>query len=394
MDKHLIYLMLIICFLALDSFAQLKLSGNLQSSLYAWEDLEQNQQTDFYQGLQLRLSPQSYSNLSFSTYMRIANQNNPNEWNDRLYNISVNWKDNLNRIQFRLGRQFIYSGVMNGTVDGLLVSANPVKNLNIKFLGGLEAANNREFGLKKWDEGNVLGGYLSYRTPLQSKIDVSYFQRIRNEETIWQLAGFSFNGKMQKSLYYHAQLDYNLQSSEYQGIRYRLSYYFQNWSLSAEYNSQKPRIHEDSYFKIFKLEAFNQVRGGITYQLKNYQLGLYLLNTQYENESTNQMQFTFGSSWGMIGFIYQDGFGGDNTGIYGEIKYPILSNLTLRLFSSYYNFQRHTLDISEEATSFSGGFEYRLTRQFRIQAEVQESMNSYFDNDLCGLFRLNYAFNY
>jgi hypothetical protein len=380
--------------ISIKSESQVRFTGSLQSSLFSWETINETQLLDYYQGLQFKITPANYSNLSFSSYMRFAHRGDPSDWDDRLYNLAVNWKDNSNRYQFKLGRQFVYHGVMNGTVDGLLVSAKPSKDINIKFLGGLAATQNRSFGLREMDEANVFGGYLSYRLPFKSKIDVSYFQRSKDGNYIWQVAGGALNGKIKDDLYYNAQLDYNLQTSEIQTMRYRLSYYLSQWSFYAEYNNQKPRIFEDSYFKIFENEAYSQIRGGATYQFNQFQFGLQYLLTSYEEDSNNELHFTFGSNWGMVGLIYQDGFGGDNLGVYGDVRYPIIKNLFLRLYGSYYNYQRHTIEISENATSFSAGFQYNLTKSFQIRAEVQESINSYFKNDTRGLFRLNYFFNY
>ncbi len=391
--KHLFCILFLICCFSFPGFGQIKFSGQLHSSLNSWETSAQNQQTDFYQGLQLMITPEKYTNLSLSSYLRFARRGDPVDWNNRAYNMFLKWNSNNRRYQIRGGRQFIYSGVINGTIDGLLISIKPINRLHIKMVGGLEATQERDFGIRKWSEGNVLGGYVSYRFLSQTKVEMSYFQKERSEKTVWQLGGFALNGKFKENMYYQATLDYNFKTSEIQGQRYRLSYYKTNWNFMAEYNSQKPRIHEDSYFKIFKIYAYDQVRTGVYYQLKSYQLGILYLFTAFESDNNNELQFTIGSDWGIAGFLFQNGFGGDNSGVYGEIRYPISPNITLRLFSSYYNYQRHTLDISENAIAFSGGIEYRPQKQFIVQAELQESKNSYFENDLRGLIRLIYSFH-
>jgi len=307
--------------------------------------------------------------------------------------MNLTWKTSQNRYRFQLGRQFLFAGVMNGTVDGFLVSATLTKHLELKLVGGLDAPPLRKMELLKWDEGNVFGGYLAYHFPGQTRVDLSYYQKARNQQTVWQQLGMAVNGKLMPELYYQAHLDFNLLASSIQTLRGRLIYYHQKWSLSTEFNSQAPRIYEDSYFKVFELSAANQIRTGVTYQLKPVQLGLQYLLTMAEGGSNNQMLLTVGSNWGLVGLIFQNGFGGDNLGVYGEVQYPIIKNLTLRLYSSYYNYQRHTIDISEDATAFSGGLQYRLGNSLQIRADLQESTNTYFKNDLRGLFRLNYFFN-
>lgn len=385
----------VVLILSIPLFSQVKYSGSLRSSFYAFEtltDTSEIQQLNYYQGLQLRLAPENNSNIYLSTYLRVAKRGDE-DWEEKVYNLYADWKAANKPVSLRLGRQFVYHGVMNGTVDAILLSGSPYKNWNLKLLGGLAAPTTREFDVLKWDEGNVLGAYVSYRFPWESKFDLSYFQRNRNEETVWQLVGAGLSGKFRENIYYQAQLDHNLNTDEIQGMRYRLNYLYQKWTLSAEYNSQRPRVYEDSYFQIFKLDAYNQFRGGVTYNLKQYQLGIQYLFTSMEYDETNQVILTAGIPWGMIGVVYQDGFGGKNTGVYGELSYDIIKQVTARVYSSYYSYERQTTVISEDATSFSGGLDYRPFKSLSVQADVQQSINSIYNDDIRGLFRLNYFFN-
>lgn len=380
-------IVVLVWFLALPLLSQVRFSGSLQSSFYAF-DTPLVEQANFYQALQLRLAPTG--SLYLNTYARVA-KIGEDDWNERVYNLYLNWAGSNNRLGLRAGRQFLYHGVMNGTYDGALVTLKPFKPLKLKLFGGIEAPFDRSLELLEWDEGNALGGHLSYALPGNNNLDLSYFQRKRNDVTVWNLAGAALHGKFQ-DVYYQAEYDYNLETERYQGMRYRLGYYLGKWAFSGEYSQQKPRIFEDSYFRIFRAVAYSQLRSGVTYQWGEYQLGAQYLFTDYETAESNQAIFSLGNSWGFVGFVLQDGFGGDNAGIYGNIRYDLFPQLTIKLFSSYYNFEHYTTQISEDATAFSGGFDFRPFKSLSLQAEVQESINSYYDNDVRGLFRLFYYF--
>jgi hypothetical protein len=375
--------------------AQVHFSGSTQSVAYVWENLDANQQFDFYQYVGARVTPASYQDLYFKTYFRIGRNGDPAEWNEKVHNAYLNWLSPCKKFEVRLGRQFLYAGVMNGTVDAFQLTARPVKNMNLRLVAGTEAPFERTLKMTGWDKGNVLGGYGSYRVSEMLNINASYYQKTRNDNLYWQLAGGAITGKLMNQLYYQANFDYNLKASDYQGMRYRISYYLSKWFFSAEYNSQKPRIYEDSFFQIFEQKAYNQIRTGVTYQLGDYELGLQYFNTMFEeSESNNQVHFTVGSKYGYIGLLYQDGYGGKNTGVYGAIRYEVLRDLELKVTSSYYKYERQTIALSEDATAFSAGLGYKLTKSWLIRAEAQERLNSYFENDLRGLFRIQYAFNY
>lgn len=395
MKRHFICnALFVVLALSIPLSSQVKYSGALNSSFYTFEtltDTSKIKQLNYYQGLQLRLAPENNSNLYLSTYLRVAKRGDE-DWEEKVYNLYADWKAGRKPLNLRLGRQFVYYGVMNGTVDGVLLSGSPYKNLNIKLLGGLVAPVSREFDVMKWDEGNVMGGYLTYRLPWEFKLDLSYYQNNRNKETVWQLVGAGLTGKYGNNIYYQAQLDHNLKTSEIQGMRYRINYFYRDWGFSAEYNNQRPRVYEDSYFQIFKLEAYNQIRGGVTYNLKQYQLGVQYLFTSMEFDQTNEVILTAGIPWGIVGLVYQDGFGGKNTGLYGELRYDILKQVTLRGYSSHYNYERQTTVLSEYATSFSGGIDFHPIKSVSLQADVQQSINNLYEDDIRGLFRLNYFF--
>ncbi|MEJ2055510.1 MAG: hypothetical protein P8X42_16465, partial [Calditrichaceae bacterium] len=374
--------------------AQVKFSGMTQSSIYTWENINENQLVDFYQHFNAKVYAENFSDLYFKTYFRVGRNGDPAEWNEKVHNAYFNWISPCRKLEARLGRQFIYSGVMNGTVDALVLKAKPVENSQIQLVAGMDAPFDRALELLKWDEGNVLGASGSYGLSDAAKLKLSYYQKSRSSEVFWQLAGGSLSGNLFKSLYYQAEYDHNLKTSEFQAMRFRLNYIMNKWMFFAEYNSQKPRIYEDSFFQIFEQTAFNQVRSGITYQLGKYNIGLQDVYTAYEeSESANQVHLTASGSFGMIGLLYQSGYAGENTGVYGSVHYNLMKALLLRVTSSYYRYERQTTAISEDATAFSASLAYKFSPMLQVKAEVQERINSYYNNDVRGLFRLQYAFN-
>ncbi len=374
------------------TFSQVKVNGWLQSSLYAWENANEDQQWDYYQGLQLRISHEQYSGLYFNTFLREAYRGDPQEWKERVYNLYLNWNFYKN-YKLRVGRQFLYKGVINGTMDAVVLSGKVARNLLVSGVVGTEATYERTFKIRDWDNGNVLGGYLAYNLPWQNSINVSYFQKQRWSELYWQQVGSALDGYLFEKLNYYARVDYNVLSSNYQAMRYRLTYYESKWSLGVEFNSQRPRVYEDSFFNIFEIDAFSQIRSAATYRLGNYELGLQYLFTQYEDDNDNRIIGSIGNNkFGTLGIVYQTGYAGENIGYYADIRYEIVPNLTVKLFNSYYNYERAFTNISEDALAFSGGLGYRLKNILIVDGELQQSSNSYYKNDLRGLLRLTYLF--
>jgi len=389
--KNIILLILSsFCFLS----AQINIQGNLSSSLYSFESADNENNLNFYQGLFLKISPESNPNLYIKSNLRLIKTSNPSDWSSKIYNSHVGWKAPGMHTELRLGRQFIYSGVINGTMDVLYLSLSPLTNLKIKMVGGVEANIERKAEVTQWEDGNVIGGYASYRFDRALKTDISYFQKTRSDELYWQLGGASFSGMIDQ-LFYRLKYDHNLLTSEYQAMRANLIYYLDLWSFSAEFNSQRPRVYEDSFFSIFEIKAHDQIRVAVNRKIEEYQVGLQLINTSFnEGESSNQVMATLGNKLGILGLIFQSGYAGDNLGIYAQINYQLLEDLKLNLYSSHYKYERQSVKINEQATSFSAGVQYDMLKSLRLGLQLQETVNSAYESDLRGLFRLNYSFNY
>jgi hypothetical protein len=387
-----------------NAVSQVKVGGWLQSNVYAWENLQENQQWDFYQGLQLRVTPQQFSDLYANTFLRVAYRGDPAEWEERVYNMYLNW-GNTRKYRVRVGRQFLYRGVMNGTVDAVELSGTFFKKFRAVALVGTEAPYERPLKIRNWDNGNVMGGFLSYRMPWQNSFEVSYFQKQRWSDLYWQLLGATFHGYLGNNLNYYFRYDHNLLSESYQEMTGRLTYYAPKWSAGLEYNSLKPKIYEDSFFNIFEVNPHNQIRAIFDYRLNSdWSTSLQLLHTVYnpvqyyilfKDTDDNRVIVSMAHRrFGALGLIYQNGYGGENIGYYADIRYEFMPNWTARLFNSFYKYERAFTSISQDALAFSVGLQYRLQTRLLIDAEIQQQANGYFDSDYRGLFRLTYLFQY
>jgi hypothetical protein len=375
--------------------AQVNFLGDFSSSFYTFESPTDNEQRiNQYYGVNFKLTPEDYTDLHFKGNLKAIYDGNPGEWREKINSAYFSWKTPVENTFVQLGRQFVYAGVVNGTLDALSVSMIPAENMKLRLYGGTVAPFNRDFNLTNWDDGNVFGGFGSYQINNSTKVNASYFQKQRNDALYWQQLGTAVSGNY-NDVFYIIKYDHNLLTSDYQTILANASYNYNNWSFTGELSSQKPKVYEDSFFSIFKLRAHEQFRLAVTHRIWQYDLGMQFINTMFEeDESSQNLIFTFGNNWGVIGVVYQTGFGGENTGLYADVNYQLLPNLRFNLHSSHYQYERESVLISEEATSFSAGVKYIPIKLLAVDLQLQQSINSYYKSDLRGLLKLAYSFNY
>lgn len=384
----------LLCLWALPAYGQLRLDGNVYSFLYAWEHPVAERQWDYYQGLVLQVRPSQAAGVALKTNLRLARQGHPAEWTERVFSLYADWLAPNERFQARLGRQFLYRGVVNGSVDGLLLRAEPLRHLDVQAVGGVAVPFSRPFGVEPWADARVLGAYAAYRFDGDTRADLSYIQRHRGGEAVWQQAGATLGGTLVRDLHYFTEVEYNLLASGLQGLRLRLMYQPDRWSISGEYSRQKPHVFEDSFFNVFEVAGYDQLRGAVGYLLGRYHVSAQYLHTLFAaGEVGSEVILTVGRRrWGNVGVIYQTGFGGDNVGLYGNLDLPITEALRFRLRSSYYSYTRRTLSVGEEATALAAGFHLRPVPRLLLQAEVQQMANTFFEGDVRALLRVNYLF--
>lgn len=384
----------LVCLALGEARGQTSAGGQIYSALYVSEDSTGTQLWDSYYGLRFNAVPLVDRSLRVKSDFRVARRGDPGDWSEKVYNLYANWRSPNRRVDVRLGRQFLYRGVLNGSVDGAMVTARPAPDFDVGVLAGMAVPLDRSLDVRSWKEAGTLGAFSSYRFDPRSRVDVSYIQRLSDDVVVWRQLGASVAGALSDGMFYNGQLDYNLEKDEVQAARVRFMYLVAQWTVSAEFNHQLPRIYEDSYFNVFELEGFNQVRGGVDYRFGRYGIGGQYLHTIYnEDESADAVLISFESPWGTVGTALQGGYSGDKTGVFGEVRYDVVPELTLMARSSYYSYERRTVSITEDATAVSGGLRYRPVRALVLQAEIQQSANSYLDSDVRGLFRVQYAFD-
>ncbi len=383
-----ILLVLLTCQLAT---AQIRYKLNLRSQLYLWENDAGNRQNDFYQNVGLWVKPFSGKQLYFKSFFRLARRGEPQQWEEKVYNAYLDWKSDSRKWQLRLGRQFLFHGVVQGSMDGLQVKMQPLQQWQVLAVVGSAVPVDRSLQLLNFSDNMVSGLFSDYRFSRTLRANVSFFQKARNGKTTWRQAGVTLAGFLRDfSLYYDVQAEFDLLNSTYQELRLLSEYYLQKWTLRLEVSQQRPRIYEDFLYNMFEIEGFSQVRTGVGYQLGAYRLNLDYILTLFEGAKTNRLIAGVAADWGSLNVLLQDDHGGKNVGVFGQLNKTFFNKMDLYFRSSYYAYERFRTALNEDATALTAGVNYRFFPQLQLGVQVQQMKNRYYNNDLRGLFQLRY----
>ncbi len=374
--------------------AQVHLQGSYRSAVYFWQPGGSGRYSDVYQGFRFRLRSEAMPRWSAQGFFRVALLGTDKRLQDRFYHLYVQWRHRTGKWQLRVGRQFLFAGVWNGTYDGAVLSARASRSVQLRLLVGVRAPYERGMRWNAPEQGVSIGAFATWDASSKVRFTFSGVHQQKKGMVLWQLLGLGISGRLRTGLHVTTNLEYNVPTHSVQLFRQLVTYDRGAWQLGLEFNHQTPRILENSYFRIFKIRGYRQIRSSVGYRLPQALISLQYLYTWYRRDRNHQVIVGVNRRWGNVGLVFQDGFGGNNVGIYGDVQYTLGGKVTLRAHSSYYNYQRYAMEMGEEAAAYAVGMTYRPVSGLRLEGDLQQSINSFYINDLRILLRLMYRFRW
>lgn len=395
--------------------AQVRYEGQVYAMAYAWEaPVDDGGRFDTYEGFRLRVRPGDA--LDFRTHVLFAQREGADDGDVRVYNLYADARLLRNAMTARLGRQFLYRGTINGTFDGLSLRYRPADGWDVQALAGFAAPYSRELDFSTvdddaslWDERGALGLFVSKQLGTSVKANASYFSRTRGGDVAWSLAGAAVSAELMPGLFAQSELEYNLETEAVdplraawwkdalQRLRVRGWYETGAWILSAEASTQRPRIFEDSWFARFDFEGYQQLRAGASYDLGPARVGYEFVGTAFaEDETSGEHIATVGMDRGrlsgLLGFVYQAGYGGERVSPYVNARFDVMDGVELRGNFTYLEYQRRSIALDEESTAWSVGVLVRPMQRWWVQLDLQQSANTFYDQDTRVLARAGVTF--
>jgi hypothetical protein len=391
--------------------AQFRYDGQVYAMAYAWEAPadENGRRFDTYEGLRLRVRPGDA--LDVRTHVLFARRSRMDEagslayeWEERVYQLYADARLSGRELTGRFGRQFLYRGTINGTFDALALRYRPRADWEVHALAGFAAPYARDLDFTPesddeslWDERGSLGLFVSKTFGQRVRANASWFQRHRSGDVAWSLAGVGFSAGYGHGRVVQAEVEYNTEQENIQRMRVRDWGEIGRWILSIEASTQRPRVFEDSFFSRFSVTGFGQVRLGLSYELGPGRAGYEFVGTDFEGDQrSGEHILTYGLDQGrlsgMLGFVYQAGYGGERISPYVDARYELLDGVTLRGNFTYLEYERRTISLDEDATAWTAGILVRPVSRWWLQLDVQQAANTFYDQDTRLLARAGVSF--
>lgn len=392
----------------------------LVSSASAWQQQDTVGQSSNhlfgYQTVQLALAGE---HLSFHTYLQGFNDfAGPlkNEGTIRFYNFYLNYANLFEMVDISLGRQAIFAGVGNGTIDGGIASIRLLDS-RLKVFGyyGALPSPGQKFEMISDQKNNNMFGAQLIGMPMDfARVSLSYMQKNIKPETYWALRKDSlFNPVITEispsataeqyisgdiSIDYdmisaYARSDFDLNQEIFSRIQFftrvRVT---EPFSLTGEYIHREPHLSYNSIFWVFAYNTISEYELGAEYAIcKDWQVFGKFGAVSYGDDNSNQVTLGCNIKYASASFSWNTGYGGELAAFSMNAGYPLFDNkLTPTIVAGYAHYKLNSNAPITDALSGAVGAVYRPIPALSLDAQVQWIQNKIYNNDVRLFLRGSY----
>lgn len=418
--KRIVLLLLTLLPLSIVS-AQL-FQARLVSSAYGWQRFDtvgvSSNHLFGHQSLQLSLATQ---NVSLHSYMQGYNDFQGPLKNDpqfRLYNLYVKGSDILGLVDVSAGRQMVFAGVGNGTIDGGVASLKFFDS-SIKLTGyygflpppryKAEVIRDRSDNLmtgsqlviSAFDFLQASASYVrkriqpeSYNATRRDSLFNPYIVEIKPSASAEEYASGDVNIEYGGFVSAFARYDYDmlLEKTSRMQIFTRVKP-LDDLGITAEYLRREPRLSYNSIFWVFAYNTLQEWELGTEYALtSSWQVFGRFGSLSYGDENSNRITVGINGRYISLSVTRNAGYGGEISAASMNAAYPLFDNtLTPTLLVNYAQYK-----LNESATKLDGALSVGAGAVFRpfptlsLDAQTQWIQNKIYKNDVRIFVRASY----
>lgn len=375
------------------------------STQYLWftDYFTGNRQAEFGQYLSLSATKiDADGKLSFSGYGRLTQDvQNGQGLNGRLFYLYGDYNNLYDKVDVRLGRQFVNYAAGSALVDGGKIDLKNVGPVAFSIMGGRnvifnldgEASTSKDY---VWGIAANLVGYKN------TDAELSYFMKLDEAGIARDQIGASFKQYLFNSLklYTNARLDMTSErfSDGLIGVKY---YPNADLVLTGEWYLSNPIFDNSSIYSVFEVGRYQEAvfRADYTFNDKISINAGYTRQIYGEGDDATADVYAIGTSIRPIekvlvslNYDYQQGYGGKLNGGALEVSYEPIKPLELAGGIHYDMYERDRATGRETARKYWLGSKYKINKAMTASIRVEDNVNQQYKNDWAGRAAFNFDF--
>lgn len=359
------------------------------------------EQAELAQYLNLSISQVDQAGkLTFHGYGRISQNLGGGEGlNGRLYYLYADYRGLLDKVDLKLGRQFVNYAAGSALIDGGQIDVRKVGPVAFSVMGG----RNVVFSLdgESSHEGDYAYGAAAYLDGIKdTDLELSWFRKTDEGDLARDVLGASFKQYLFNNFKLYANSRYDISSEVFNEVLAGVKYFpMGNLVLTGEWYQSYPTFDTTSIYSVFAVDRYQEAVFKADYTINSVIALNGGASFQEYGEGADAKVYDIGTRITplpqlslALSYDRRHGYGGSLHGGIAEISYDPTKALGLAGGVHYDVIKRDAMTGRDYARRYWLGGKYRLNERMTLALRVEDNVNINFEEDWQGRMVFNYDF--
>uniref|UniRef100_C6E1L3 Porin n=1 Tax=Geobacter sp. (strain M21) TaxID=443144 RepID=C6E1L3_GEOSM len=319
--------------------------------------------------------------------------------NGRLYYFYGDYRDLFDKIDLKIGRQFVNLAAGSAIVDGAQVDLKNVGPVAFTVMGGHDVVFglNGEFG----DASNTVLGMSAYLVGQKATdLELSWFRKYDSGSVTRDIVGGSFKQYLLNSLKVYGNAKYDTTAEAFNEVLGGVKYFPRSdLVFTGEYYNSYATFDTTSIYSIFAVNDYTEGVFRVDYNLNNM-LSMNLgYNRQWYGDDGHANVYQAGASFRPIEplrvnveYDNRNGYYGSTNGFIIDANYDLNRVSQVGCGFTYDVYQRDSITGEETARRYWLGGKYKVAKNMAVSGRIQDDVNARYDNNVSGRVTVDYDF--
>lgn len=372
------------------------------STQFTWfnDIFTEKKQAEFGENLSLSITKiDKEGKLSFQGYGRF-NQDirNGQGLDGRLYYLYGDYSNLFDKVDVRLGRQYVNYAAGSALIDGGKIDLKNVGPVAFSIMGGRNVFFGLTGELTRSDDYafGVAGNLAGYRN---TDAELSYFMKFDKDGIARDQLGASFKQYLLGSVKVYGNTRYDIPSETFNEVLAGVKYFpIADLVMTGEWYQSYPTFDSTSIYSVFAVSRYHEGVLRADYTI-NDKISANIGYIKQDFEGADADVIEVGCRLRPIehlnvtlSYDRRNGYGGDLNGGIAEVAYEVIKPLEVAGGFHYDVYERDKLTGEETARKYWLGAKYKIKDNMSASVRVEDNVNARYKSDYSGRMAFNYDF--
>jgi hypothetical protein len=358
-------------------------------------------QAEFGEYLSLSVTKLDPENkLTFQGYGRVTQDIlNGQGLNGRLYYLYGDYSNLFDKVDIRIGRQYVNYAAGSAIVDGGKIDLKNIGPIAFSIMGGRnvffsidgEATSYRDF---------VFGAAAYLQGYRNTDLELSYFMKLDNDGLARDQVGASFKQYLFNSLKVYGNTRFDIPSETFTEVLAGVKYYPRaDLVFTGEWYQSYPVFDSTSIYSVFATSRYQEGVFRVDYTIND----MLSVNAGYSRQIFEDTDDADVVGVGCrirpienlsltLNYDHRSGYGGRLNGAIADVAYDITKKFEIAGGIHFDVYERDRITGSETARKYWLGSKYKINDKMSASVRVEDNVNARYTEDWSGRTAFNYDF--